>query len=427
MREQVHEVTVERLLRGVRWAIVVITAVSLLGFALPVLVAGGEAYRSLPRQVAAFALLLVVLVFGTRPRGPARWVLPALVLVASGLALTGMHDRFVVSEEEWSFGVIGWFGVLLLLDLGPRATCAFLALHVAGSFAYTAWVGQDTGDLAVVAVLVLGYQLPVVAAAAVVDRVAADAARAARREAATRTASSVAERLHEDRKARYDALLPTVVPLLTDLTEGRADLTDDRVRARYAVEAARMRRLFAEQDDVPDPLVHELRACVDVAERRGVAVHLDTLGERPTPPVVVRRELVDADRPVGDCAVAGQGDCAGYGVGGDGERGRRRHAAFGPEGRGGGVERGGGGTGVGGGDVAGVVVVDDHPAIVAGIQAWCAAASPPVRVLDVGATPAVAGTGPGADADVVVLDLHLGGQAPAYADLRRLVVRPSRR
>ncbi|XVV07622.1 response regulator [Actinosynnema sp. CA-248983] len=71
--------------------------------------------------------------------------------------------------------------------------------------------------------------------------------------------------------------------------------------------------------------------------------------------------------------------------------------------------------------MAGVVVVDDHPAIVAGVQAWCAAASPPVRVLAVGATPAVAWTGPGADADVVVLDLHLGGQAPAYADLRRLV------
>lgn len=296
MREQVREVTVERLLRGVRWAIVVITAVSLVGFALPVLVVGGEAYRSLPHQVAAFVLLAAVLAVATstRPTGVVRWVLVALVVLASGLAVTGVHDRFVVSEEEWSFGVVGWFGVLLLLDLGTRVTCGFLAAHVVGSLAYTAWVGQDAGDLAVVTVLVLGYQLPVVAAAAVVHRVAADAARAARREAETRTAEAVAERLHADRKARYAALLPAVVPLLTDLTEGRADLADDRVRARYAVEAARMRRLFAEQDDVADPLVHELRACVDVAERRGVAVHLDTLGEHPTPPVAVRRELVDS-------------------------------------------------------------------------------------------------------------------------------------
>ncbi|CCH31174.1 response regulator transcription factor [Actinosynnema sp. NPDC047251] len=68
-----------------------------------------------------------------------------------------------------------------------------------------------------------------------------------------------------------------------------------------------------------------------------------------------------------------------------------------------------------------VVVVDDHPAIVSGLEAWCAAADPPVHVLDSGATPAVAWTDPGLAADVIVFDLHLSGQVPAYADLRRLV------
>jgi DNA-binding NarL/FixJ family response regulator len=68
-----------------------------------------------------------------------------------------------------------------------------------------------------------------------------------------------------------------------------------------------------------------------------------------------------------------------------------------------------------------VVVVDDHPAIVAGLEAWCAAADPPVRVLGSGATPAVAWTDPGLSADVVVFDLQLTGSVPAYADLRRLV------
>ncbi|WP_202918852.1 response regulator transcription factor [Saccharothrix deserti] len=68
-----------------------------------------------------------------------------------------------------------------------------------------------------------------------------------------------------------------------------------------------------------------------------------------------------------------------------------------------------------------VVVVDDHPAIVSGLEAWCAAAEPPVRVVDSGATPAVAWTDPGLSADVIVFDLQLTGQVPAYADLRRLV------
>jgi DNA-binding NarL/FixJ family response regulator len=67
------------------------------------------------------------------------------------------------------------------------------------------------------------------------------------------------------------------------------------------------------------------------------------------------------------------------------------------------------------------VVIDDHPAIVAGIEAWCAAAEPPVRVLDSGATPAVAWTKPGLGANVVVFDLQLTADVPALADLRRLV------
>jgi DNA-binding NarL/FixJ family response regulator len=67
------------------------------------------------------------------------------------------------------------------------------------------------------------------------------------------------------------------------------------------------------------------------------------------------------------------------------------------------------------------VVIDDHPVIVAGVASWCAAADPPVRLVGTGGSVAVAWTGPGARADVVVLDLHLTGEVPAYGDLRRLV------
>ncbi|MCO1580619.1 response regulator transcription factor [Crossiella sp. SN42] len=68
------------------------------------------------------------------------------------------------------------------------------------------------------------------------------------------------------------------------------------------------------------------------------------------------------------------------------------------------------------------VVVDDHPAIVAGVQAWCRLADPPIEVLATGPTVAEAWTEPGASADVVVLDLHLGNTTqPGYGDLTRLV------
>lgn len=55
-----------------------------------------------------------------------------------------------------------------------------------------------------------------------------------------------------------------------------------------------MRRLFAETDTVANPLLHELRHCAEIADRKGVEVELDARGQWPTPPVAVRRDLTDA-------------------------------------------------------------------------------------------------------------------------------------
>ncbi|MFD5831581.1 response regulator [Lentzea sp. NPDC060358] len=65
------------------------------------------------------------------------------------------------------------------------------------------------------------------------------------------------------------------------------------------------------------------------------------------------------------------------------------------------------------------VVVDDHPVVRAGVEHWLAAAG--IALLASGEDPEVAWTGPGADASVVVLDLHLGGVTPALSELRKLV------
>jgi len=66
------------------------------------------------------------------------------------------------------------------------------------------------------------------------------------------------------------------------------------------------------------------------------------------------------------------------------------------------------------------VVVDDHPAIRAGVEYWLSTASPPITVVAAGEDVKVAWTEPGDSADVVVLDLHLSGPTPAMGDLRRL-------
>ncbi|MBA0050057.1 response regulator transcription factor [Streptomyces sp. AJS327] len=66
------------------------------------------------------------------------------------------------------------------------------------------------------------------------------------------------------------------------------------------------------------------------------------------------------------------------------------------------------------------VIVDDHPAIRAGVAQWLGAGTPPIRVAASGDDLSAAWTGEGAIADVVILDLHLGGPVPAMGELRRL-------
>ncbi|MFG3497505.1 response regulator [Streptomyces sp. NPDC047928] len=69
----------------------------------------------------------------------------------------------------------------------------------------------------------------------------------------------------------------------------------------------------------------------------------------------------------------------------------------------------------------GVVLVDDHPVVLAGIEYWYTASDHPITVLAKGDDVSAALTGPGSAADVVVLDLQLSEGTPAYPELKRLV------
>ncbi len=110
---------------------------------------------------------------------------------------------------------------------------------------------------------------------------AQQAADAATREADATARQAVADRIRSARQARWLELRTTAEPLLRGLATGTANPGDLAVQRACAVEAARLRRLFAEEDDAPDPLVHELHACADVAQRRGVAVDIETAAVDP--------------------------------------------------------------------------------------------------------------------------------------------------
>ena len=106
--------------------------------------------------------------------------------------------------------------------------------------------------------------------------------------------AATAEIIRAARHDRWLALQESAVPLVAELAAGTADPGDASVRLRCAVQAARLRRLLAEGDEVPGSLLHELHASADVAERRGVAIEIETAGALPPVPGPARRVITDA-------------------------------------------------------------------------------------------------------------------------------------
>lgn len=301
------ELIATNFLQGLRWAVVVMSLVILLLLDLPKVLSNVDAYGSVAAQFVVmagfFGLSVAVAVAmwrsGAGPLGWWRW--PALVGVfaLSVLATQSVLPDHRLGIAHWSEGDAGWWLVLLVLDSRVAVFVALLAAQyvltivhalVAGHAVITV-AGMVNGTL-----IVLSYQLAISLIAAVLRGLAGSAARLAREEEDLRTAEAVEQQVHEYRRERFAGVAETTVPLLAGLASGELDPADESVRRSCAVEATRMRRIFAEAGDragESDLLLRELRACVDLAERNGVSVSFVELGARPEVPLPARRALTE--------------------------------------------------------------------------------------------------------------------------------------
>ncbi|WP_173139787.1 hypothetical protein [Kibdelosporangium persicum] len=295
-------------LRGLRIAILTVAVTILFGLTLPNLVARIDAPPGPAVQVACFLLLMavaaadVVLVLRDRSWGRLRWpVLVLLLAVYLGFTLLLPADS-VFTVDNWYFNSIGWFGVALLFDQPLLSFVGFLAGCVAVSVLPILVSGPGNGNdvvgLAITIVSIGGFQTLTATAAGALRQVAFSAALVSASAERTRTRRAVAQRVHLDRQSRYRDIATTAGPVLSGLADGSLDPGDPEVVRKCAIEAARMRRLFAENKDTGDKLSHELRACVDIAERRGVAVDLISQGNWRDLPREIRRALTDGPMQV---------------------------------------------------------------------------------------------------------------------------------
>jgi hypothetical protein len=293
-----------QLQRGLRVAVLLVAAGSALGLGLLNLTQNLHRYDQPAVQLSAYAVLAVVLAVETvlvvRERPWGAWRVPAIVvvLIASAASYATVPDRSTSTTTDWIFGAANWVGLVVLLDRPLRTMVSFLIAHELLAFANLLLFHDLTRSsltrFLTGSVTVFGIPLCVAVVAVVLGWISKEAAAAARELERVRTEEAVAVAAHRRRAQRFAELSATAVPLLEGLADGSLAPTDPDVRRRSAVEAARMRRLFAETDDVENPLLHELRHCADIADRKGVEVELDTRGRWPAPPVAVRRDLTDA-------------------------------------------------------------------------------------------------------------------------------------
>jgi hypothetical protein len=198
---------------------------------------------------------------------------------------------------NWAWGSAGWTGVLVLLRRRFAELAWFLAAEALAILGVQVWDGLHRTDLAGFLALLAwstGAQVAVAAGVRALNVAAGQAAAAARSEHAARERQATAETIAAARRGRWLALQESAVPLVAELAAATADPGDPQVRSRCAVQAARLRRLLAEGDEVSGSLVHELHASADVAERRGVAVDIETAGPLPPVPGPARRVITDA-------------------------------------------------------------------------------------------------------------------------------------
>lgn len=215
------------------------------------------------------------------------------ISVVVGIACQGQ----VMRHPGWAFGSVMWLVILALWGRPLRQMVwCYVANVVVNAAVMVSFGVYDQVSFARFVVAAYGagaLQLGFVFGARALTYAAGWAVDAAERKSAEDIARREADEVHRTRYERYLEFGRTAAPTLTRLADGSGDPADPVVRRSCAAAASRLRRLIAETDDLPDALLHELRASADMAERQGVIVDLIKMGDVPPLPREVRRALCE--------------------------------------------------------------------------------------------------------------------------------------
>lgn len=227
------------------------------------------------------------------PAGP----LVAVLLFVDAVVSATVPAHLLFGPANWGWGTIGWFALLVFWDREVTGLVAVLVSSAAIALATVlANGGGNAADLSRYTMYLYGTAVLPIAlhyGAGLLSTMARNRAAAVAARTSVEAERLAAGHAHQERQQRLRLIGQTAGAVLAELADGRADPADPAVQRCCAREASRLRRLIAESDDVPDPLLHELRACVDVVERNGLPIEFVVIGTPPPLPVEIRRRLAE--------------------------------------------------------------------------------------------------------------------------------------
>ncbi|GIH22248.1 hypothetical protein Aph01nite_05580 [Acrocarpospora phusangensis] len=247
--------------------------------------------------LAVIAAWVILRGGGQGPLMPAVMV-PLLLAGVVANALVAPPSESHVLAANWWFASSSWVALIALWRRSLPEIVGFGVVNTLVAFGLVVAYGQvDAAELG--RLLVLGHGVCIIPIALFVGcRMLVDVGRgtASDQAAQARTATLrlAAESVRTARARRYQMVQETVSELLGEIAAGRIDLREPEPQQRIRIAVARLRRLMVETDDVPEALIHELRACADAAERRGVEVDLQApVGSVPGLLLAERRALTE--------------------------------------------------------------------------------------------------------------------------------------
>ncbi|WP_149824514.1 hypothetical protein [Streptomyces tailanensis] len=292
-----------RFARAVNIGVVTIVGVWHLGLDTLLVLRGWPVYEPQAAAAGAWLALAViqatgsVLLLRSALSAHSARMLAGAALVTGVVATAAYPPGGAIGDVSWAWNTVGWFGVLLLIQRPLWELIVLLGANTAVTVGFLAADGAldhvTVSRLLAGIYTTAGIQFTFAYLARQLNDGAREATEIAAGQAEYLARATADETVHAERQRRYEYLRGRVEPLLRGLADRQLDPGDAVVRRRAAVEAARLRRLFAETDDIPHPLLHELRSCADIAERRGVRVTLLSYGDLPELPTSVRRELAE--------------------------------------------------------------------------------------------------------------------------------------